>query len=189
MIPFKLPLRTRLKNSLRGLCIVGKKPQYLATAIISGFLTSGLLIWALNFELVRFIIFEAPISLFEKIRFFWDAQLSIYATYSSVQANSIILFATLFGINITLIAYLLRHKNARNIPRKSSGTGLFLALIGVGCIACGTTILAPLLITLGVTSSLILVTISMWINWFGSLLIVYSIYRLGDVISNTQKNI
>lgn len=180
----KAPFKIRLKNSARGLLVFAKKPHYIVFAAISSFLISGLIVWSLNFELVRYILLEAPISSADKIRFFWDTQLSIYTTYSSAQANGIILFSILFGINISLILYVLRNKSFKDIPKKSGGTGLLFAVLSGGCIACGTSILAPILITIGATSSIAVAQISLWINWLGSILVLYSIYKLGGVIRN-----
>ena len=187
MSQIKAPFKIRLKNSLKGIIQVAKRPQYIILAAVSGFFISGFIIWSLNFDLVRFIVFDAPISVGEKLRFFWDVQTGIYTAYESSQATGIILFGTLFGINIALITYVLRNGGLKSIPKKSGGAGFVLALLSGGCVACGTSILAPILATLGATSSAFTTNLSNWLNWAGSILILYSIYKLGGVINNMRN--
>ena len=187
MSKIQAPLKTRILNSLRGLKIVLSKPLYIGLAALSSFFISGFIIWSLNFELVRFIVFEAPINAYEKFRFFWDVQTSVYTSYPFVQATGILWFGLLFGINLALITYVIRNGGLKSIPKKSGGGGLVLAMLSGGCVACGTSILAPVLATLGATSSAFVLELSNWLNWAGIALITYSIYKLGTVINNTKK--
>ncbi len=187
MAKIKVPFKIKLINSRRGVVQVMKRSGYILYAAVSSFLISGLIIWSLNFDLVKFILLEAPISAFEKFRFFWDVQTSVYTSYPFGQATGIILFGIVFGINLALITYVMRNGGLKTIPKKSGGSGLILAILSGGCIACGTSILAPILVTLGVTSSAFLIELSIWLNWGGIILITYSIYKLGGVINNTRK--
>ncbi len=182
----KAPLKIKVKASLKGLYYVLKQPKYLIGAIVLGFFMSGFIIWSLNFDLVKYIVFDAPITFFDKVRFFWDVQTGIYTAYTSTQATGIILFGTLFGINTALIIKVIKLGAFKNIPKKSGGAGLILALLSGGCVACGTSILAPLLATLGATSSAFTSELSNYFNWFGIILITYSIYKLGGVINTVR---
>ena len=186
MSDIKVTFRFLLKNSLRGIGHVFKNPLYILIAAAVGFSISGFIIWSLNFDLMRFIIFDAPISLGEKLQLFWDVQTGIYTTYTSSQATGIIVFSWLFGINMALVTYVLKYGGFANIPKKSGGAGLVMALLSGGCVACGTSILAPLLATVGATSTAFVTSLSNWLNWIGSLLVIYSIFILGGVINNTK---
>jgi hypothetical protein len=186
MTSIKAPINIRIKNSLKGVKIVFSNPIYILIAIIMSFLISGFIIWSLNFDLVKFIVFDAPISFLDKIIFFWDVQTGIYTAYNSSQATGIILFGLFFGINTSLIAYVIKSESIKKIPKKSGGGGLVFALLSGGCVACGTSILAPLLATLGATSSAFTSELSNYFNWAGILLITYSIYKLGGIVNNTK---
>lgn len=187
MSNIKAPFDIRIKNSLSGISRVLVKPKYIVLSLVSSFFISGFVIWALNFDLVHFIAFESPLNLAEKLRFFWDVQTSIYTTYESTQATGIILFGLLFGVNFALVVYVIRTIGSKNIPKKVGGAGLFFALLSGGCIACGTSILAPILATLGATSSAFSAELSNYLNWISILLILFSIYKLGSVISNSRN--
>lgn len=186
MSSIKAPLKIRLQNSLKGIGKTFRNPAYIVISLITTIFISGFIIWSLNFDLVRYIAFEAPLSLLEKFEFFWDVHTSIFTTYGSSQASGILIFSILFGINIALIVKLIKMGGFKSIPKKSGSAGLLLAVLGGGCIACGTSILAPLLATLGATTTAAATEISNYFNWIGSVLILYSIYKLGYVINNNN---
>ena len=202
MSEVKAPLSLRIKNSARGFVSVFSKPKYILLALATSVFISGFIIWSLNFDLVKFILFEAPISFGEKIRFFWDVQYGVWqaafpalqpddvivsGVYTSFQALGILIFSGLFGINIAMITAMFKNGGLKSIPKKSGGGGLILALLSGGCVACGTSILAPILATFGATSSVFLTDLANFFNWAGSILILYSIYKLGGVINNAKN--
>ncbi len=182
----KAPINIKLKNSLIGILEVFKNPVYIMVAIITSFFISGFIIWSLNFELVRYIVLDAPINFYEKLTFFWEVQTGIYTAYGESQATGIIIYGLLFGINTALIVYVLRNSNFKKIPKKSGTAGLIAVMLSGGCIACGTSILAPILATLGATSSIFIYELSNILNWIGIIFILFSIYTLGAVIQNTK---
>jgi len=183
----KAPLTIRLKNSFKGFISVFKNPLYILFALVLSFLISGFVIWSLNFDLVRYIIVDAPISAFDKLRFFWDVQTGIYSAYSSPQATGILLFGLLFGINGAMILKVIRSGTLKSVPKKSGSASFLFAVLSGGCVACGTSILAPFLATLGATSSAFTSELSNWLNWISIVLITYSIYKLGEVINNSKN--
>lgn len=173
----------KLKISLRSALWVFRYPTYILIAFIGAFLVSGLIVWSLNLSLVKYIIFEAPLNFLQKIDFFSDAFRGIYSTYNSIQGTGIILFSILFGINLALLVYVLRNRGFESIPKKSGIGGFAAAIIGGGCIACGTSIIAPIIATSGAASTAFLTELSAILSWLGSILIAYSIYKLGAVCS------
>lgn len=182
----KAPINIKIKNSTKGIVRVFKNPLYIIFSLVLSFLISGFVIWSLNFDLVQYIVFDAPISIVDKLRFFWDVQTGIYTAYSSPQATGILLFGLLFGINGALIVYLVRSGALRSIPKKSGSASFLFALLSGGCVACGTSIIAPLLASLGATSAVFTSSLSNWLNWISIVLILYSIYKLGNVINTIR---
>ncbi len=189
MSKIKAPLSTRLKSAKSGIFEVYRSnPLYAVLGFVIGFIMSGFVIWALNFNLLEYVLTEAPISAAEKARLLWDVQTGIYTKYSSPQATGIILFGQFFGVNAALIIYAIRKGLFRKIPKKSGTAGFIVAVLSGGCIACGTSILAPLFATIGATSSAFVADLSNYLNWISILLISYSIYKLGGVINSVQKH-
>lgn len=176
-------LKIKLKISTKSVAKVLIKPGYLAAAITGSLLASAFILWSLNISLVKYIIVDAPINIWQKFDFFIDVYKGIYTTYETIQGTGIVIFSVLFGINLALLIFVLRNRGFQAVPKKSGAGGFALAILGGGCIACGTSIIAPVLATLGATSTPLLRNLSTIFLWFGSILIIYSIYKLGAVIS------
>lgn len=183
-------LGLRLKVSAKGFLYVFKRPQYVGGAIIGTFIAANLVIWSLNLELAQYVITEASIPISEKLNFFSSSVRDIFTTYESAQAFGIALFSVLFGINIAMLVYVLINSGLRKAAKKSgaSGAGLVVAVVAGGCIACGTSLLAPIAITLGVTSGTFLREAAFWLNWISSILILFSIYHLGLMVASIKTN-
>ncbi len=159
------------------------RPTYFALFIIATFVVSSFILWSLNLELVSYIVFEAPIALADKMRFFSETYRDIFVTYDNAQALGIVVFSLLFGINSAVFVYVLRLRSFKDMKKQSSasGAGFIAAVISGGCVACGTSLLAPLAATLGATSGAFLRDLSLWLNWIGSGLIIFSLYHLGQL--------
>lgn len=179
----KAPLSLKVRVSTRSTLTVLKHPHYTFIALLLAFFISGFIVWSLNLELFQVIATNPVLSVGEKLRVFWDVHTGILTAFQTKEAISNILFSILFGINGALVVYTLKHHSLKNIPKKSGGIGITLAIISGGCIACGTSILAPLLLTLGVTSSIASRELSSILIWLGSVAICYSIYALGLVVA------
>lgn len=178
--------RTKLKLSLRSALRVMLLPKYLLVAILTSFFMAGLIIWSLNLDLLAYIFYQAPINFFEKIRFFLDGYTSIATNITNAQSSGIALFSILFGINTALIIYVLRRRGLKSIPKKSGSGAFALAIASGGCFACGTSLLAPFLATLGATSGSFVRGLGTLFNWLGSILLAYSIYKLSHIAATIQ---
>lgn len=184
----KLPLRIRTKIALQSIGYVLKNRRYIALAIVSMFFVAGLIIWSLNLELLKYILFEAQIGVLDKLSFFSYGYQSVFTTFNDAQSLGIIIFSLLFGLNTSMLVYVLRRKGFRAIPKKSGSAAFIFAILSGGCLACGTSLITPLLVTLGATSAPFVRDLSTIFNWLGSILIIYSIYKLSELIANIKAS-
>jgi len=167
-----------IKASLR----VFKSSAYIGLAGACTILASAFVLWSFNLEFLWYILFSSPLTVSDKFIFFFDIFRSLFTTYSTIQSYGIVLFSVLFGINAALLLFVLKRRGFSYLPKKSSAGGFLFAIIGGGCIACGTSILAPLLASLGATAATpFLRDASTLLYFIGSALILYSIYKLGLV--------
>jgi len=186
-----LPFKTRV--SFVAAAKVFLNPGYVALAFVGVILSASLVIWSLNLDLARFILFEVDQPLGIKLQtVLWDPYWNVFTTFDSIQAFGIVLFSFLFGLNLSVITYVLKNQGLKNIPKKSSFGGTVFAVLAGGCVACGTSILAPLLTPLlgifGVAlSGTFLRELATWLNWAASILIVFSIYKLGLLAATIQS--
>lgn len=183
----KAPLSIRLKASARGFLAVFTDLRYVAIAALGILFFGSLVIWSLNLEFARYVLLELPVSLGVRLQtIFWDPLWSIFTTYNNTQALGIMLFSVLSGLNSAMLIYVLKRQSFRNIPKKSGFGGTVFAVLAGGCVACGTSILAPMAATFGATSGAFLRDLSTMLNWAASLLIIYSIYKLGLLVATMQ---
>lgn len=184
----KTSLNTKLHIIKDALLLIIKKPTYLAIWLVTAFLMAGLVIWSLNLELVLYIFFETPLSFLDKIGFFLEGYRSLFSNLNSLLSVSIVVFATLFGLNIALLVFVLRHIGFSAIPKKSGGGAFVFAILGGGCIACGTSLLTPILISLGLFGGAFMRDLGALFNLIGSLLLTYSIYKLSIAAHSTKHS-
>lgn len=183
-----VPLRVKVSTKAVGRVFLN--PAYVLIAFVGSFVSSTLVASAINLSFYRYIIFELNVSIGTKLSLFWNNYLDLFSTYNedfqrvyiafdSWQEVGTVVFALLFGINIALLIFVLKNQGFKDIPKKSSLGGTVVAVLAGGCVACGTSLLAPIAVTLGATSGAFLRDLSNWLNWIGSVLIIYSIYKLG----------
>lgn len=183
----KIPVKLKLRLFWRALLTVLINPRYFTVAAISTFGIAGVIIWSLNFELMRYVLFEAPLTLLGKIEFFMTGYSSLFTTFNHLLSVSILIFSVLFGFNVALLAYVIRRQGFKAVPKKSGGGAFLFAMLGGGCIACGTSLLAPILATLGATSVPFARDLGAIITLIGSLLIIYSIHKLSLMLTRDGR--
>ncbi|MDQ3158969.1 MAG: hypothetical protein M3P98_02430 [bacterium] len=144
---------------------------------------SGLILWANNLGLIWEIITEPALSLWDKVTFFTSAYEGLFTAFGNIQAVSIIIVSILFGINLALLVFVLKHRGFNEVPKKSGVFGFFFAIFAGGCAACGTSVVYSVLIALGATAGPFFKDLILVFNWIASVLIVYSIYKLGAICS------
>ena len=179
----KVSLSLRLKVILNGLKAVFSYPSYSVVAFVGMILALGIALWALNVDLLRFVLFESGVNASMKIEFFFGVYQSLFSEINSFQSMVLITFGVLFGLNLALLVYVLKRRFRQQKSLKGSGssmTGLVLATIGGGCAACGVSILAPLFATAGITSVGFIRNIGLAAAILGIIIILYSASRLSE---------
>lgn len=173
--------KSELTDSAKGLMQVFSKPAYVLLAAIAGFLTFELLIWIFNFPTVLYVLFEAPLTVWEKLTFFFGSFEALFVSYTVFGAASLAIFSFLQGMNVAALVYVLRNNLLVGKYTALKSTGPFaLAVIGFGCAACGTSILAPLLASLAAGSAMVVSeAVGVAANILGIFLAAYSLYVLG----------
>lgn len=184
----KTSLRLKIIILKNALCKVLKKPGRVVLALLAAIAMMGIILWSLNYELIFYIFFQSPLDFFGKIEFFLYGYQNLFSTLDSLLSVSILTFSLLFGINTVFLVYVVKNHGFYNLPKKSSTSAFAVAIFGGGCIACGASLVAPILISVGVISTAVLRDLGTILNALGSLLMVYSIYKLSLLI-NTKKSV
>ncbi|MBL8121726.1 hypothetical protein JNM87_03180 [Candidatus Saccharibacteria bacterium] len=184
----KLPLTVKLKIACRNtLAIVCTKPLYSLLTVAAAISMLTIIIWSLNYQLVGYILTNDGLSPLQKVRFFSYGYEALFSSFDSFLSVSIISLSFLFGINIAVLTYSLRRKIASTRATGASGLAATLGILSSGCAACGTSLLGPLLATLGATSLTAVHNIGAAFSIIGSLLLLYSIYKI--TLQTQTKNL
>lgn len=197
MNTMKLSLKTKINIIIDAKLYVFRRPTYWLTFFMSTFFIMGFIVWSLNLDLLGYILFDSPLTIWGKFEFFLNGYGSLLSSFESIQAIAIIIFSLLFGVNISMLIYSARflskvnnqgqkNHNKDKVPKKSGAIALGSAVVGGGCIACGTSLLAPIFTTLGITSIGLVRNIGTIFLTLGSLLTLYSIYKLSVIIVNIK---
>lgn len=172
----KVPLRTRLAISLRGTVSLMRRPGRVLLTFAIAFLVVSFFVWLPNVGLL-FELGKLPtLSYWDKIKVFFEGLGGLLTNFMEAQAIAILLVALLVGINVALLVAI----GSSRLSNARAGGATLLALFGAGCAACGTSIFAPLIASLGAATSIGFVErVGLAANLVAIGLLSYSIYRLG----------
>lgn len=136
------------------------KPQYLLLAAISSFLFYELIFWFLNLGLAHYLFVSPYLTLSDKLGIVIGSYSGIFAYPFSGLALTLFLVSALQGVSISAIVYTIRHERESNkgMVKNLGGTGIaaLLSVLGLGCAACGSSLVTPILTFLFASSSVAL---------------------------------
>lgn len=170
-------------QSAKGVFFVLQKPKYFILAIIFSFLLSLIIYFSINFN------FYGPL-LFSSMGL--SATFFVLGTMIQTMAQSyftdsigimLLIISLLQGMAISLLVYnikLNRQFNTKVIA--GSGFAAIAAVIGLGCVPCGTSLLVPIMTIIFASSApALLNTANLIVLILASFLSIYSLYKIGRV--------
>jgi hypothetical protein len=177
----KTPLNLQLRAAALGTRKVFTRPLYILIAVFSAFLGLGIILWSLNLDALRFILFMGEIPASVKFDFVTGVYQGLFGLIDTMQSLVLITFAVLFGVNISLMIFVVFSRVSNRSAQTKGAGGLALAIIAGGCAACGASLLAPLLTTIGITSLFAIQQLGTVVGILGILLTSWSILQLGKL--------
>lgn len=112
----------------------------------------GLLQWLLNIEELQFFLFGGQISFIEGLDIIVDGIFSVFTLPTDFTPIAFIIISVLQASAITLLFRLRSARKAGRRAAKQAGS-LGVAVIGAGCVACGGSLVTPLLSLVAVNIS------------------------------------
>lgn len=180
--------KIKFKLSAQTIYSEMKKIKNLAAAVIIAIIFFELIYWMFNFSVLTTILFSGKISFIDKIAVLISPMDSIVATNGLMFLLLLMLVSLIQGVSIVLIAYIV--KKQRKIDDKLIGGSSFitlLAIIGLGCPSCGTSLLTPIVTLFASTSAVALSEqIIVFILPISLVLGIYSLYSLGIQVANVR---
>lgn len=148
-------MKIKLKNNaflvLRTVRQVFRRPQYVALASSAALIVFVFSAWLPNIRLVFDIVRSPLIPIQEKVIIPLQLLGAIQTNFSAWSASYTLAIALLFGMNVALFVYYIKRRKAffQQSGLATSFGGLVSGILGIGCAACGTLVLAPLLSLVG----------------------------------------
>lgn len=160
-------------------------PKYAALALVVAVLVFVFATWLPNLSLVWQIGTSSSVPLLHKIKILAGLIGSITTNFTLFSALSLVTVALLFGANAAMIAYgATLRRQLRQAGATASVAGLAVGLTGVGCAACGTFLLAPILSVAGAAGLLAMLPFGgEEFSVAGIVLLTFSLYWSGRRLS------
>jgi hypothetical protein len=141
----------------QALHIVFKEWPYVLLAIVVALLVFLLATWLPNLGLIWQIAVSPSVELLDKAKVLASLVGSITTNFTAFSGLYTIIIAVLFGTNTAMVTYYVRQRMRSKMRMGQAGAatglgGLASGFIGVGCAACGSFVLGPVLGFVGATS-------------------------------------
>jgi len=139
---------------LTALHRVYQRPRYVIVTLVVALVTISMLLLLPNQALLVSIITSPTIDWGNKLAFFFSLHGVLLTNFTWFAATYTVLLAILLGVNVSLLwFYIVRSRRLARVDSRLTLTGIggFVSgILGIGCAACGTVILAGAFKLLGI---------------------------------------
>lgn len=178
----------KLKLSAKTLAWLLLQWRYLLLAFVVALLFFELMYWLFNLSVFGIIMTSGNVSISEKISVFFSPFDSVAQASGGYIFALMLLVSLVQGVSIAALTYILRNQKKvdPNLVGGSSIVGL-LAVLGLGCPACGTSLLTPI-VAVFVSGSAVAVSekIMQVLLPFALAVGLYGLYVVGLKVANTR---
>lgn len=179
----KLIERYKLQLSGEALRRVFSDWRYVLLAVVLGVVFIEVLYWSRNLALAQYLLLSPDIDVGAKLQLLGSAFTAMFRSYGSVSGALLVIVGIAQGIALSLLVFVYRHRGNTS-KRAASGSALAsaAAFFGLGCAACGTSLITPLLSMLSSGAVYTVAdTVGTVFSLVALLLVLYSIYYLGFI--------
>lgn len=131
-------------------------PGYAALAALGSFVGLSVFVLSQNVVLVRDLVVGGPLPLRDRLEIMVALYPFVGTAYRRPTAAVLVATAVLFGLNLAVLAYHLRHADLSLRGGSGSALGVLLGTMGAGCAACGSVVVSGVFSLFGVTGALAL---------------------------------
>jgi len=178
----RLPTTTDdVRLAARTARLVNASPAYAALSVVSAFVGLNLFVVSQNTDLFTSVVVSGDLPLSARAAVLVGLYPFVGTAFSAAEGVVLLAVAALFGINISMLAYQLRENRVSVREGSGSAAGVALGVLGAGCAACGTAVLAGILSLFGAAGVLTLLPLGGLEFALGALvLLALSVYWLAD---------
>lgn len=158
--------------------------RFALVGIVAALVFFLLNLWLLNFSYLKYLIVYSSLPGWRIAKSFFNLQGLVEARLMLPGLITLLVIALLAGVSMAMSAYLMRRNLQATSGVSLTALGTIVALIGVGCLSCGATLLTALI---GIVASTTIVGFLPLHGWEFSLLAIIlmsiSIWRLSLKVS------
>ncbi len=154
-----IPIKLKLQVASTGFRRVLRRPRYVILAAVLSVVFLEFIFWLNNLPMLQYILTVPTLSLAVKMQFLASTYTSVWQSSSSPLAISLLVLSLIQGATLSILIYIVRHQRADTAALKAVGNSSLasiLATLGLGCAACGTSLITPILVLLFSSSSIVL---------------------------------
>ena len=184
-------LWTKLRLAATTIVSILSQWRYLLLACIIAILFFELTYWLFNLPFLGVILASSNVGFGEKLAVLASPFASIAQVSGLYTVILMVLLSLAQGISIAMLAYVVKHQKKLD-AELLGGSSLvsLLALVGIGCPACGTSLLTPI-VALFVSGSAVALSekIMVFLLPFALIVGVYGLYAIGLKTATIHRRI
>lgn len=165
----------------RAVRLVNGSPGYATLSLVAGFAGLNLFVVSQNIDLFLSVVVYGDLPLSARLSVLVGLYPFIGTAFTFVESAVLIAVAALFGVNLSMLTYQLLENSVSLRDGSGSAAGMVLGVLGAGCAACGTAVLAGILSLVGAAGVTTLLPLEgMEFSLVALGLLVLSVYWIAD---------
>ena len=167
--------------SVRTVRLVNTSPGYAVLSLVAGVVGLNLFVVSQNIDLFLNVVVSGNLPLNARLSVLVGLYPIIGTAFTLMESVVLLAVAVLFGVNLSMLTYQLRENRVSVRDGSGSVAGMVLGVLGAGCAACGTAVLAGVLSLVGAAGVTTLLPLEgMEFSLLALVLLVLSVYWLAD---------
>ncbi len=182
-------LPQRIKLSLSAIAkLLYTRPAYLLLAVGVSILFYEIVFWSLNIGLLQYLMTTEFLTPGDKLGVLLGSYTGIFSLPLAPLSMLIFIVSLLQGVAVAVLAYMIRKERALNksMVGELGGTGAagVLAVLGLGCVPCGTSLVTPILTFFFASSSAVVAEqVGLYAAIFAVIVSLVTLYLAGIKLS------
>jgi hypothetical protein len=173
----------------RTVRLVNSSPVYAVLSVVASFVGLNLFVASQNIDLFLNVVVSGDLSLASRVSVLVGLYPFVGTAFTATEGVVLLAVAALFGVNLSTLTYQLRENRVSLREGSGSAAGMALGVLGAGCAACGTAVLAGVLSLFGAAGALTLLPLNgLEFSLAALVLLVLSVYWLADGMRGGEVN-
>ncbi|MFC4357530.1 hypothetical protein ACFO0N_06140 [Halobium salinum] len=164
-------------------------PGYALFAGVAAAVALSAFVLSQNLTLVADLVVGGSLPLSNRLRILAGLYPFLGTSYSALTGVALLLVAVLVGVDLAMVTYHVREHGLGARESGGSAVGVTLGMLGAGCAACGSTVLAGLFSVFGASGALLLLPLEgLEFSLFALVALLLSMYWIADGMRGGEVN-